>query len=228
MKNKINKIKQIWFFLHSIHVVNAQTMNSIQIKTKHYLVSLFSIIGTISIIALITGMITQKRIISGDYIKYLAPEEVTYIISSSDSFSEQRLIEYTKHLHIRHPHIYLAQCWIESGYFTSDIWKENKNPQGMRQALARPTTALGTKRGHAEFNNWRDAVVDYALWQAAYANIKDEKKYLAYIRARYAEDPTYYDKVVKLLPIAKKRIEQSNNNKEYEKLVVDVLSKKTR
>ena len=40
----------------------------------------------------------------------------------------------------------------------------------MKQARARATTANGTQLGHAYYDDWKESVTDYALYQAAYLN----------------------------------------------------------
>ena len=52
----------------------------------------------------------------------------------------------------------------------------------MKQARARATTAKGTQLGHAYYDDWKESVTDYALYQAAYLNkLRTEKKYLNYL-----------------------------------------------
>ena len=60
--------------------------------------------------------------------------------------------------------IILAQAKLESGHFSSDIFLENNNPFGMKQAKSRETTAVGTHRGHAVYPTLEHAVKDYILW----------------------------------------------------------------
>jgi hypothetical protein len=60
--------------------------------------------------------------------------------------------------------IILAQAKLESGHFSSDIFLENNNPFGMKQARSRETTAVGTHRGHAVYPTVEHAVKDYILW----------------------------------------------------------------
>lgn len=57
-----------------------------------------------------------------------------------------------------------AQATLESGNFTSDIFKENKNFFGMKTAKCRLTTADGTNRNHATYRFTDDCMIDYYLW----------------------------------------------------------------
>jgi len=123
-----------------------------------------------------------------------APEEQPHIIyvADVDTFSEEKLIEYLIELNIKQPHIVLAQAKVESGYFTSDIFRENNNLFGMKEARVRAHTAIGTRRNHAYYTNWRQSVLDYALYQAAYlSDCSNEKEYFATLGASYAEASDY-------------------------------------
>jgi flagellum-specific peptidoglycan hydrolase FlgJ len=70
----------------------------------------------------------------------------------------------------------------------------------MKVARMRPTTNKGEQNNHAYFNSWKDCVVDYAMYAAAYLNdIKTEQQYLDYLKANYAEDSKYYSKLIKMI-----------------------------
>lgn len=57
-----------------------------------------------------------------------------------------------------------AQATLESGNFKSNIYKENKNIFGMKHAKSRLTTAKGTNRNHALYDDTCDSAIDYFLW----------------------------------------------------------------
>lgn len=70
----------------------------------------------------------------------------------------------------------------------------------MREAKRRPTTNKGTENGHAYFDNWKESVVDYAFYQAAYLfKLKNEGEYWDYLGQNYAEDPNYVNKLKKII-----------------------------
>lgn len=136
----------------------------------------------------------QKGFIDGTSIPF---EEGFYAIESlEEEFSQQALVEELKRLNVRFPEIILAQSILETGHYTSRIFEENNNLFGMKEAKARSTTALGTQLGHAYYNNWKESVLDYALFQNAYMNkIRKEKQYLKYLDKNYAE-ASNYDKTI--------------------------------
>ena len=110
----------------------------------------------------------------------------------TQQFSEENLIRYMKELNIKYPHIVLAQARIESGTYTSAIFKENHNLFGMKKAYQRATTAIGRNRGHAQYDHWTHSVIDYALWQNKYlSRAKNESEYYEYLGRHYAEANHY-------------------------------------
>jgi len=122
------------------------------------------------------------------------PIESVNIILEADSnkFSQDNLVKELKKLNVRFPHIVLAQSILETGYWESRIYQENNNLFGMKQARARATTAKGTQLGHAYYDDWKESITDYALYQAAYLNkLRTEKKYLNYLDRNYAEAKNY-------------------------------------
>ena len=141
-----------------------------------------------------TYLATYKHI---NNIRYISQETKAIILKENYDFSEVKLKEYILDLNIRFPHIVMAQAKIETGNFTSPIFRENNNLFGMKIATKRPTTNKGENRGHAYYDNWRESVLDYAFLQAQYlSDIKTEKEYLEYLRQYYAENPKYVEAII--------------------------------
>lgn len=140
----------------------------------------------------------QKGFINGTDIPF---EEGFYAIESSEEvFSQQALVNELKRLNVRFPEIILAQSILETGHYTSRIFEENNNLFGMKEAKARSTTALGTQLGHAYYDNWKESVLDYALFQNAYMNkIRKEKQYLKYLDKNYAEASNYDKNLIQII-----------------------------
>jgi hypothetical protein len=133
-------------------------------------------------------------------VESISEETRLLIINSEHKFSSARLKRYLIELNVKFPHIVYAQAKLESGNFKSPIFLENNNLFGMKVAKRRPTTNKGENRGHAYFTSWRDCVVDYAFYQAAYLNeLRTEQQYLEYLKSNYAEDPNYYESLLKIL-----------------------------
>ena len=131
-----------------------------------------------------------------DKIIKLTPQEKELILinvqDTSLTFSEEKLISLMNELNIKFPHIVLAQAKVESGNYTSKIFRENHNLFGMKEARVRIHTAQGTHFNHAYSNTWRESVYDYAFYQCRYlSNINTEDEYLSYLGQSYAEATNY-------------------------------------
>jgi len=125
-------------------------------------------------------------------------------------FSEDQLVKELKSKNINKPYIVLAQTKIETGNFTSAIFKQNHNLFGMKKARIRPTTSLGIKRGHAYYDKWESSVEDYGYYQAYQGLAKvnsDEEYYNLLAQLGYAEDPNYILKVKALAEKLKSKFE---------------------
>jgi hypothetical protein len=172
-------------------------------KSRYVVATRFYVRATLSLglMCFITYLLTsfhvsRKLTESGN----ISEEIRTLVINSEYKFSKAKLKEYLVELNVRFPHIVFAQAQLESGNFKSNIFLENNNLFGMKVAKRRPTTNKGENRGHAYFNSWKECVVDYAFYQAAYLHdLKNEQDYLQYLKSNYAEDPNYYQRLAELL-----------------------------
>ena len=138
--------------------------------------------------------------ICGAFISIRKETASTRIEETENIALSDEILAYILDLRIENSYIVYAQARLESGNFTSEIFKENNNLFGMKVAERRPTTAIGVNRGHAVYKSWRESVIDYALMQAAYYRGLDEKTYLDKICSVYATDPNY-----------RKRLEEMKN-----------------
>lgn len=95
-----------------------------------------------------------------------------------------------------YPDILLKQAKIESGNYTSNVFKTNNNLYGMRKVYKRQTTQSKENNGYGAYNNWCLSVLDRLLWDMfIFKNEKpDRDTYLKALRA-YAEDPNYIKKL---------------------------------
>jgi hypothetical protein len=182
--------------MFKIYRINSRSLKYEEVTYKIIVICLlFSIIGVIS-----GGLIVYKNI---NDVEYITEETKQIIIKEKlkeNEFSPERLKEYILELNIRFPHIVYAQAQLETGNFTSHIFQVNNNLFGMREAKRRPTTNKGTENGHAYFDNWKESVVDYAFYQAAYLfKLKSEDEYWDYLGQNYAEDPNYVNKLKNII-----------------------------
>ena len=106
-------------------------------------------------------------------------------------FSKEALWCYILEKNILHPEIVYAQAVLETGNFTSRIFRESHNLFGMKLPKIRPTVATGERYGHATYCHWKDSVDDYLLWQEMWSNIETEAVYYTLLQRVYAEDQNY-------------------------------------
>ena len=122
--------------------------------------------------------------------------EKVCIAEVQNNFTEEKFINKIKQLNLNYPHIVYAQAMLESGNFTSKIFKENNNMFGMKQARVRINLAKSTQYNHAYFETWEDCLLDFAFHRATYfSKLKTEQDYYNYLGKYYAEDPSYVSKL---------------------------------
>jgi len=129
---------------------------------------------------------------------------VININDTLNDFSEDKLIDILVSLNIKFPHIVLAQAKLESGNYSSKIFKENHNLFGMKEARVRIHTSKGTQFNHAYYSHWRESVYDYAFYQCRYlSTLHTEDEYYTYLSKSYAE-ATNYVNILKSMVIKEK------------------------
>jgi uncharacterized FlgJ-related protein len=155
---------------------------------------------TIGIVVLVTiGWVsgTNRYIIN----KITHTTEVTdTLIVHGEKFSEEKLVELLKNCNFKYPYIVLAQAKLESGDFKSKIFKQNNNMFGMKKPRRRTTTASTEKNGYAYYRDWIDCVYDYGFYSCCnLSEVNSEEEYYAVLSDRYAEDPSYIEKLRELI-----------------------------
>ena len=121
-------------------------------------------------------------------------------LSDTTTFSPSNLKKALKSLNVKYPDIVYNQAIIETGNFTSNIFKENNNLFGMKHPKVRLTTSIGVNRGHAKYNSWLDSVVDMVYFQNYYKfRIENvHTNYYDFLNDIYAEDENYIVKLKKM------------------------------
>ena len=169
--------------------------NTLQYKEIPYLMNITKGIGVVLVLSLIMGVTLApvKKV-------YVNNTEEILIIKTNNEFNEQRLIEKIKELNLPYPHITLAQAKLETGDYTSKIFKENHNLFGMKEARVRVNLAKGTQFSHAYYNTWEESVLDYALWYSSYARkCKSENELFQLLDNQYAEASYYVQSLKQII-----------------------------
>lgn len=169
---------------------------------------IIGLLGYTAFLVLGTVLFTDKtEYTRNEVIETITPEERLIVINQNEfEFSEDTLVYLLTELNVKFPHIVLAQSIIETGHWSSRIFKENNNLFGMKEAYVRVHTAKGTQHNHAYYENWRESVYDYAFYQCRYlGGIKTEEEYLQYLSRSYAEAPNYIQSIKRVIENEKLR-----------------------
>ena len=126
----------------------------------------FLILVTLSGIAFLIYKFRKKTTISSSTIKMgtdiISPHPIL-----SPHAAELYLLLIEQGFYPETAEMIVAQAAHESGNFTSDIYRFQNNPLGMKLAVQRRTTATGEARGHAVYMSVKSAVEDYWLYYLA-------------------------------------------------------------
>lgn len=168
-----------------LYKYDKQKLQYQKIQIKHYIYSIL-IIG-----AIFSGFGFTSAIKLNSFV-----EKIPVLIDiEKETPTPERIKQELINLNVQNVDVVYAQILIESGNFTSNIWKNNNNCSGMKVAKTRPTTAIGEQFNHAMYKNWRDGLLDIALWQSCYARNLTKEQYLKVIGEIYAEDENYLTKI---------------------------------
>jgi hypothetical protein len=177
-------------FLYKTHTLELKP-----IPFKHKFIVLMSIV-TFGLLSFTSGVVylkTNPNVFDWE-------SDIVIIDASKVEFTQTNLIGMIKQMHIRFPHIVLAQSMLETNNYKSPIFKENNNLFGMKEAKRRVTLSSGTNKNHAYYNNWIESLLDYGFYQSHYlSNIKTEQQYYNYLSQNYAEDEEYVIKIKSLI-----------------------------
>ena len=124
----------------------------------------------------------------------------TFQMGKSIPFSTANMLRLMNQIGIAYPDVVFAQARLETGNFTSKVFRENKNLFGMKLPRVRSTTAIGEQNNHASYIRWQHSVADYKLWQdEVIKKYRTKRAYLRYLSKHYAEDKRYIHKLKQML-----------------------------
>jgi len=121
-----------------------------------------------------------------------------------EEISKENLWKVINEMDIQHPKIVFAQALLETGNFTSYVFKTNNNLFGMKMPGKRPTVAKKPKKkgGYARYDSWIQSVEDYKLFQDYVFERRGElgeTKYFSYLDRMYCESTGYSQKLKKII-----------------------------
>lgn len=145
---------------------------------------------------IILTAILASTLIGVKYIPKITQNKDEVILPEESQLEfKDSVLNFIFELRLDHPYIVYSQAIIESGNFTSNIWKENNNMFGMKMPERRATLAIGINKGHSVYRNWKECIIDYALFQSSYLRGLSEEEYFVKIGNSYAEDGSYEKKI---------------------------------
>lgn len=120
-----------------------------------------------------------------NYTKYKTKEDVivsAYFKHQNDTLTIETLYNELKINKVQHPEIVLKQAILETGHFTSKVFRLNNNLFGFYNG-----------KRYLSFNSWQQSVKYYKTWQDKRYKSGDYYQFLSGLP--YAEDCDYIDKL---------------------------------
>lgn len=99
---------------------------------------------------------------------------------------------------IKQQNIVVAQAILETGHFSSKLFKQQNNMFGMKKVSRRVNTqsTVDSKSSYATYDNWKYSLLDYGILQYKFANTNTRETYYEWLtKSGYAEDPGYIKKL---------------------------------
>lgn len=167
--------------------------NLINIRKALFHKKIFLIyVGVLFILSYITmgvALIEKPKVV---YYEHYKLQPITVYKTKLIKFNKDEFIQFLKDINIKYPEVVYAQAVIESG-FKSKLFINNNNLFGMRVAKSRPTLASEKSGSYAHYANWKESVIDYALYQSYFIrNIDSKEEYIAHLANSYSEEKNSY------------------------------------
>lgn len=180
---------------YSILLENTNSLLQRQIKLK----LIIALVVAWTLVSMSIGYLISSLTKHPNQIEKLVYSEKFITAKYNEEFSPKALRKLLEKLHVKNIDIIMAQSKIETSHYSSQVYLENNNLFGMRQAKNRITTATGSNLGHATYDSWQESAIDLALYQTAYLRNKTDKEYLNYLGANYATNKEYVTLINKMI-----------------------------
>jgi hypothetical protein len=181
---------------------------------KYITVCLVAVIIAVSFIAMIFINNEQSKILKSQqeliakYRTELLHEELIitleqeighYMLQPNSEVNDSILYEFLKSNNVWFPDILLAQAKLESGNYSSSIYRRNNNLYGMKECSKRQTTQTSIKNGYGVYNNWQLSVLDRIFWDVfTFKEQPTEDEYLEALKS-YVQDSSYIAKIKSMI-----------------------------
>ena len=139
----------------------------------------------------------KEQLIKDDQMLSLEYSIGYWFINKPEEINDSILYKFLIDNEAWYPEILLKQAKLESGNYTSNIYKNSNNLYGMKKVGKRQTTQTSTYNGYGVYNNWCLSVLDRMLWDMFYfKNEKPNKEDYLKAMSIYAEDTLYRTKIL--------------------------------
>lgn len=122
------------------------------------------------------------------------------ILYPTKEINDSILYAYLEEINAWYPDILLAQAKVESGSYTSTVFKKANNLYGMKQVYSRFHCQTGSYNSYGGYDSWKLSVLDRVLYDLfVFDSIKPEREvYLKQLR-NYAESQNYIETINKVI-----------------------------
>ena len=169
-----------------LYKYNKQTLQFERIGMKNYI---YSVIFAIFIFSSLSAGVATKLVI----------EKIPVIYKeSTPEFSEKLLKQELEQIKMPFKDIVYAQIILETGHFTSPVFKQNNNLTGMKLSYTRSNFQNGENLGFAVYKDWKLSVYDYCLYINKYCNNMSEEEFIQFLDEYYCPNQQYKEKIKQL------------------------------
>ena len=138
----------------------------------------------------------NSQIQKEEYLLSLEQSIGYWFINKPEEVNDSILYQFLIDNNAWYPDILLKQTKIESGNYSSNIYKSNNNLYGMRKPYKRSTTQSGINKGYGVYQNWCLSVLDRLLWDYYHFDEKPTKEEYLNKLQFFAEDSNYISKII--------------------------------
>lgn len=138
---------------------NLYWFNEKELKYEPHKGSNFKILVTVVVAFLLLGATSIVKI------NHTFEKIPVIIDSSKEECTLDKTYKLAKEIGIKFPDIYVAMVAIESGNLSSPIYTELNNLTCMEYTRGRPSLGKNTGKRFARFDDWKQSVYDFAIWQ---------------------------------------------------------------
>lgn len=120
-----------------------------------------------------------------------------WFINKPEQINDSILYVFLKDNNAWYPEILLKQAKLESGNYSSNVYKNSNNLYGMKKVGKRQTTQLNTTyKGYGCYTNWCESALDRILWDIdRFNNVKPTEEEYLEAMGIYAKDSNYIFKI---------------------------------